>query len=98
MKTEFAFFKTREEAYEKEKERQRIEKEKEIARLRAQQERAIDKQAEKVGLLTFCLSSFKNHKCFTLLISISLIFLLLIINCLFYFLILQCVFYIFSVP
>lgn len=38
----------REEAYQQELERNRIEKEKEIARLRAQQERAKDKQAEKV--------------------------------------------------
>ena len=38
----------REEAYQRELEAARIEKEKEIARLRAQQERAKDKQAEKV--------------------------------------------------
>lgn len=39
----------REEAYQREVEAARIEKEKEIARLRAQQERAKDKQAEKVN-------------------------------------------------
>ena len=39
----------REEAYQRELEVARIEKEKEIARLRAQQERAKDKQAEKVN-------------------------------------------------
>ena len=38
----------REEAYQRELEVARVEKEKEIARLRAQQERAKDKQAEKV--------------------------------------------------
>ena len=38
----------REEVYQRELEAARIEKEKEIARLRAQQERAKDKQAEKV--------------------------------------------------
>lgn len=38
----------REEAYQRELEMARVEKEKEIARLRAQQERAKDKQAEKV--------------------------------------------------
>lgn len=42
-------FKAREEAYQEELERTRIEREKEIARLRAQQERAKDKQAERVG-------------------------------------------------
>ena len=35
-------------------EQQRIEKEKEIARLRAQQERAKDKQAEKVTFRVAC--------------------------------------------
>ena len=35
---------------------QRIEKEKEIARLRAQQERAKDKQAEKVVTFVWCIS------------------------------------------
>ncbi|XP_031566387.1 cilia- and flagella-associated protein 45-like [Actinia tenebrosa] len=40
----------REEAYQKELEKARIEKEKEIARLRAQQERAKDVQAEKDAL------------------------------------------------
>ena len=40
----------RELAYQNELERQRIEKEKEIARLRALQERAQDKQAEKDAL------------------------------------------------
>ena len=34
-------------------ERQRVEKEKEIARLRAMQERAKDKQAEKVHVLSY---------------------------------------------
>lgn len=43
----------REEAYQREQEKIRIEKEKEIARLRAQQERAKDKQAEKVGIVIF---------------------------------------------
>ena len=38
----------REEAYQRELEAAKLEKEKEIARLRAQQERAKDKQAEKV--------------------------------------------------
>ena len=42
------FVQQREEAYQRELEAARIEKEKEIARLRAQQERAKDKQAEKV--------------------------------------------------
>jgi len=40
----------REEAFEKEKEKLRIEREKEISRLRAQQERAKDKQAERNDL------------------------------------------------
>ncbi|XP_028401364.1 cilia- and flagella-associated protein 45-like [Dendronephthya gigantea] len=40
----------REEAYQEELERARIEREKEIARLRAQQERAKDKQAERDAL------------------------------------------------
>ena len=35
-------------------ERQRVEKEKEIARLRAMQERAKDKQAEKVCTYMYC--------------------------------------------
>ena len=47
----FNSVKEREEAFEKERERVWIEKEKEIARLRAQQERAKDKQAEKVIFL-----------------------------------------------
>lgn len=42
------YLQEREEAYQRELEAARIEKEKEIARLRAQQERAKDKQAEKV--------------------------------------------------
>ena len=42
------FLQEREEAYQRELEAARVEKEKEIARLRAQQERAKDKQAEKV--------------------------------------------------
>ena len=42
------YIQEREEAYQRELEAARIEKEKEIARLRAQQERAKDKQAEKV--------------------------------------------------
>ena len=42
------FMQEREEAYQRELEMARVEKEKEIARLRAQQERAKDKQAEKV--------------------------------------------------
>lgn len=41
---------TREEAYQEELEKARIEREKEIARLRAQQERAKDKQAERDAL------------------------------------------------
>ena len=41
----------REDEYQQEMEQQRIEKEKEIARLRAQQERAKDKQAEKVTII-----------------------------------------------
>ena len=45
----FFILKAREEAYQEELERTRIEREKEIARLRAQQERAKDKQAERVG-------------------------------------------------
>ncbi len=45
----YPLFQAREEAFEKEREKLRIEKEKEIARLRAQQERAIDKQAERVS-------------------------------------------------
>ena len=44
----FIHLQEREEAYQRELEAARIEKEKEIARLRAQQERAKDKQAEKV--------------------------------------------------
>jgi len=40
----------REQAYEREQERIRIEKEKEVARLRAQQERARDEQAERDAL------------------------------------------------
>ena len=46
--TIFFFLQEREEAYQRELEAARVEKEKEIARLRAQQERAKDKQAEKV--------------------------------------------------
>ena len=42
------FVQQRKEAYQRELEAARIEKEKEIARLRAQQERANDKQVEKV--------------------------------------------------
>lgn len=42
------FSKAREEAFQEELEGQRIEREKEIARLRAQQEQAKDKQAEQV--------------------------------------------------
>ena len=44
----FDVLQEREEAYQRELEIARVEKEKEIARLRAQQERAKDKQAEKV--------------------------------------------------
>ena len=44
----FNVLQEREEAYQRELEIARVEKEKEIARLRAQQERAKDKQAEKV--------------------------------------------------
>ena len=40
----------REQAFEKEQERIRIEKEKEVARLRSQQERASDEQAERDAL------------------------------------------------
>ena len=40
-------FQEREQAFEREQERIRIEKEKEVARLRAQQERARDEQAER---------------------------------------------------
>jgi len=43
------FVQAREEALQRDAEAKRIEKEKEIARLRAQQERAKDKQAEKVN-------------------------------------------------
>lgn len=50
------FLQEREEAYQRELEIARVEKEKEIARLRAQQERAKDKQAEKVS--TFSVSFF----------------------------------------
>lgn len=46
--TIFFYLQEREEAYQRELEAARVEKEKEIARLRAQQERAKDKQAEKV--------------------------------------------------
>ena len=42
-------YQKREQEHQEELERQKAEKEKEIARLRAQQERAKDKQAEKVG-------------------------------------------------
>ena len=39
----------REQEHQEELERQKVAKEKEVARLRAQQERAKDKQAERVG-------------------------------------------------
>ena len=39
----------REQEHQEDLERQRVQKEKEITRLRAQQERAKDKQAERVG-------------------------------------------------
>ena len=48
LKEFFLCVQEREEAYQRELEAAKIEKEKEIARLRAQQERAKDKQAEKV--------------------------------------------------
>lgn len=44
------FFQEREQAFEREQERIRIEKEKETARLRALQERARDEQAERDAL------------------------------------------------
>ena len=47
------FIQKREDEFQQEMERQRVEKEKEIARLRAQQERAKDKQAEKVCTISF---------------------------------------------
>lgn len=62
------FLQEREEAYQRELEIARVEKEKEIARLRAQQERAKDKQAEKVtGNCLHPLSRFHSSFCFHLL-------------------------------
>lgn len=60
----YCYLQEREEAYQRELEIARVEKEKEIARLRAQQERAKDKQAEKVLKLLTCstfLISFFFH-------------------------------------
>lgn len=62
------FLQEREEAYQRELEIARVEKEKEIARLRAQQERAKDKQAEKVtGECLHPLSRF--HSSFVFIFS-----------------------------
>ena len=63
------FLQEREEAYQRELEIARVEKEKEIARLRAQQERAKDKQAEKVtGKCLHPLSRF--HSSFVFIFSV----------------------------
>ena len=50
--------KAHEEAYQEELEKARVEREKEIARLRAQQERAKDKQAERVGHFIYYINVF----------------------------------------
>ncbi len=76
MKFNFVILKAREEAYQEELERARVEREKEIARLRAQQERAKDKQAEKVRSLHCTTTSYTkidlNHLIFEMVAYVYL--------------------------